>query len=155
MHFFKGFIHFIFKGLYHLHKIGFKITFLCFSFVSTSGACCSRIAGLWWCRMALGLVTCVLMLSFRHLVSPGVGWGILMAAGLLRKAEGAVGQTMEVRGSDSSGSASSGPHWKGETVFQAGSSCPLPLTGFHGKTGSSLGPKGKPRARQWVGNKHG
>lgn len=34
----------------------------------------------------------------RHLVFPGVGWIILMIAGLLRKVYGAVEQTMDVRG---------------------------------------------------------
>jgi hypothetical protein len=44
------------------------------------------------------LVDCILMLSFWHLVFPGVGWMILMAAGLLGKVgRGAMGQTIEVR----------------------------------------------------------
>ncbi|XP_006539573.1 cytochrome P450, family 2, subfamily b, polypeptide 13 isoform X2 [Mus musculus] len=39
-----------------------------------------------------------LSVSFMHLVFPGVGWIILMIAGLLRKVYGAVEQTMDVRG---------------------------------------------------------
>jgi hypothetical protein len=53
------------------------------------------MAGLWWCHIALGLAACVLMLSFRHLVLSGIGWMILMAAGLLRKVRRVMGQTME------------------------------------------------------------
>jgi hypothetical protein len=87
-------------------------------------------SGLWWCYTALGLVDFVLLLVFRHLVFPGVGWVILMVAGLLRKAGGAVSQMMEVRVVDFSGSTSGRPHWKGVggTMFQAGNSflpCPL------------------------------
>ena len=46
------------------------------------------------------------MLSFRHLVFPGVGWMILLAARLLWKAGGAINQTLEVRVPDSAGYAS-------------------------------------------------
>lgn len=35
--FVKIFIHFLFKALYHLHKVGVEITFLGFSFVDYSG----------------------------------------------------------------------------------------------------------------------
>lgn len=34
---------------------------------------CSRIAGVWWCHIALAFVACVLMLAFSHLVVTGVG----------------------------------------------------------------------------------
>lgn len=72
--------------------------------------CCNRIAELWWCHIALSLAACVFILSFRHLVFPGIGWMILMAAGLLRKVGGAMGQTMEVRVPDSAGYSSGRPH---------------------------------------------
>lgn len=52
---------------------------------------------------SLSLVDCVLTLSFRHLIFPGISWMILVTAGLLGKAAGAVavGQIIEVRGTDS------------------------------------------------------
>lgn len=59
------------EDLYHLHKIGFKIVFMCFRYVGMFTSCCSRIAGLWWCHIALSVVDCVLTLTFRHL---GLGW---------------------------------------------------------------------------------
>jgi hypothetical protein len=89
-------MHVIFKGFYHFYKLGFKFLFLCFSFTRISRVCCSRIAGLWWCYIVLVPIDCVLTLSFRHLVSPGIVWVILMAEGLLRKVRGAVGQTMKM-----------------------------------------------------------
>ena len=61
-------------------------------------ACSRRIAGLWWCHIALALVGCVPTLSFRHLGFPGVDWIILMTEGFFRKAGGTMGQPMEVRG---------------------------------------------------------
>lgn len=77
------FIHVLFKGLYQLYKIEFKI-FLCFSFIKTSRVCCIRIAGLWVCHIVLGL-DFVLTLFFKYLFFPGVSWMILMAAGLFRE----------------------------------------------------------------------
>ena len=68
------------KDLYHLYKTGFKILFLCFIFISIFRVCCSRIDVHCWCHIALGLVHFLLMLSFRHLVFPGVVWMVLMAA---------------------------------------------------------------------------
>lgn len=62
-----GFIHFLFKGLYHLHYVDFKIFFLCFNCVGIARACCSRLAGLSWSHTALVIVDCVLMLVSRHL----------------------------------------------------------------------------------------
>ena len=60
------------------------------------------------------------MLSFRHLVFPGVGWIILMIAGLLRKVYGAVEQTMDVRVLYSAGCASGcvpvKPNWDGRQI---------------------------------------
>jgi hypothetical protein len=45
----------------------------------------------------MGLVDCVLILSFRHQIFPSVNWKILMAAGLFWKLGGAMGQAMELR----------------------------------------------------------
>ena len=64
--FFKGFVHFLRKSLIHLHKIGFKVIFS-FSCVGISRACCSRVAGLWWCPIVLGTADCVLALAFSRL----------------------------------------------------------------------------------------
>lgn len=50
--------------------------------IITWGEICSRIAELWW---RLTLTDCVLMLSYRHLDFPGVGWMNLMIAGLFWK----------------------------------------------------------------------
>ena len=52
----------LFKGLYHLQKIRFKIIFLHFVCVMISWDCCSRIARLWWCLMTLALLTVLLCL---------------------------------------------------------------------------------------------
>lgn len=52
----KGFIRFFFRGLYHLHKIGFKVIFLRFVCVGISRACYSRIPGFWWCHTALAVL---------------------------------------------------------------------------------------------------
>lgn len=60
-----------FKGLYHLHKTGFKDILLCFDCVRISRACYSRIPGLWICHIDLVLFDCVLMLAFSQLVIPG------------------------------------------------------------------------------------
>lgn len=96
---------------------------MCFIFIRLSRACCSRLAGLWWCYNALDIFDCVLMLSFRYLVFPGVAWIILMTARLLGKAERAMGQTIEVRKPDSAGCASGRHHWQvtGEAMLQYGS----------------------------------
>lgn len=40
--FLNGSIHFIFKGLYYLQEIGFKVIFLCFCYVSIFSACAVR-----------------------------------------------------------------------------------------------------------------
>lgn len=60
------FIHGLFKGLYHVDNIGIKSLFLCFSFISLSMVYFSSVTGLCWLYIALGLVDCVLMLSFSH-----------------------------------------------------------------------------------------
>jgi hypothetical protein len=44
LYFFKGFIHFIFKGFYYLYKIGFKVIFVSFSCVRISRAYCRQEA---------------------------------------------------------------------------------------------------------------
>lgn len=71
---------------------------------------CSRLAGLCWCYIALGLVAFVLTLFFRCLVFLDVSWMILMAAGLLRKVWVAVGWIMEVSVFESAGCVSGQPY---------------------------------------------
>jgi hypothetical protein len=107
------------------------------------------------CHIALGLVVCVFLLSFRHLFVLGVGWMVLMAAGLLGKVEVAMCQTMKVRVPNFAGCASSrpysagcvpvGPKWYGgwidwdgisKTDFQ-GLEAPK---GFHWEAGCFWGP---------------
>jgi hypothetical protein len=68
-----GFIHFLFKGLYHLHMIGLTVIFLCFSYVGTFKTCCSRRAGFWWHQVSLAVVDCVLMLA-----SSLLGFGVVL-----------------------------------------------------------------------------
>jgi hypothetical protein len=46
-YFLKGFICFLFKGLYHAYKIGFKVLFFCFGCVRISKAWRSVKAVLW------------------------------------------------------------------------------------------------------------
>ena len=50
LYFFERFVHFLFKGLWHLYKVGFKVTFLCFSYVRLPRTCCSLVAVLWRCQ---------------------------------------------------------------------------------------------------------
>lgn len=45
--FFKGFIYFHFKDLYHQHKVGSKVVFSSFSCVRLFSACCSGVTGPW------------------------------------------------------------------------------------------------------------
>lgn len=52
----KGFIHLLFKDLYHLHKVGFKVFLLCFYCIVIFWGCCSRMAGIWWYHIALAVV---------------------------------------------------------------------------------------------------
>jgi hypothetical protein len=54
------------KANYHLCKIGFKITFLCFDCVRISRACNSWITMLWRCHAVLPLVY-VLSSVFNHI----------------------------------------------------------------------------------------
>jgi hypothetical protein len=44
--FFKRCIHFLFEDFYHLYIVGFKIFFLCFSYLGIFMACCGKIAWL-------------------------------------------------------------------------------------------------------------
>ena len=70
----------------------------------------------------LWLLLIVLMLSFRHVVFCGVGWMVMVTAGILGKVVGAVGQIMEVGESDSAGCDQHGPDWEGidGAVFHSG-----------------------------------
>lgn len=63
----------IFTGFCHLYKAWFKVIFLCFGCVRISRDCCSRIAFLCSCPVALALV-CILKSSSSHLVIPGYSW---------------------------------------------------------------------------------
>jgi hypothetical protein len=47
---------------------------LCFSFFKIYRFCCSRITGLWWCHIALGLIDFILALFFRHPKILGFSW---------------------------------------------------------------------------------
>jgi hypothetical protein len=96
------------------------------------------------------------MLSFRHLVFPGVGWIILMIAGLLRKVYGAVEQTMDVRVPDSDVC----PYWQG---LLGPYSQVVVLVFFVCLTGEAecscdpacpSGPKGKHTPAQWHTGDH-
>lgn len=62
---FKGFVYFLFKGLI----IFIRLNLLCFSYLVLSHACHSKIAGLCWCHIALGVADSVLVLAFSHLGS--------------------------------------------------------------------------------------
>jgi hypothetical protein len=63
----REFIHSLFKGLYYLQKVEFRIEFSCpFSCVGISRACC-RIAKFLWCHIALAVVGCILMLTSSNL----------------------------------------------------------------------------------------
>lgn len=56
LYFFKEFIHFLFKGLYHLYKIQFRFIFFCFNCVRISRVFCSGCAVLWRYHIALALI---------------------------------------------------------------------------------------------------
>ena len=58
------------------------------------------------CLIAVGLIDCVPILLFRHLIFLGIALVILMAAGLLKKGVGMC-QTMEVRVPNTVGCTSS------------------------------------------------
>lgn len=49
----EGFIHFLFKDLYHHHIVGCNVFFLNFSCLGIFSACCGLIGGIWW-RHILG-----------------------------------------------------------------------------------------------------
>ena len=94
------------------------------------------------------------MLSFRYLVFSGVGWMILMPAGLLRKAGGDLDQTMEVRGPNSAGCAS-GKGLVGQCSKLVVLAPPSALKASMEKEDALGVPQGslrwqsEPRARQW------
>jgi hypothetical protein len=77
LHFFKKFIHLLFKGLYQLYTIGFKAIFLCFGCVRKSRACCSRVAVVWRWHIALAYIDCVLSRTFNHMDGFGA-WMFLL-----------------------------------------------------------------------------
>jgi hypothetical protein len=68
---YKGCIHFLFKGLFHVPKTTYKVTLLFLSFARISMVYCDWITVLWWCCVALALIDCVLKLTFSHLVIAG------------------------------------------------------------------------------------
>lgn len=70
--------------------------YLYLSFLRISSDCCSSTGRLWSCHIALSLFF-FFILFFRHLVFSGVGWIILIMAGLLRKVVGVMSQTMKVK----------------------------------------------------------
>lgn len=67
--FFVSFIHsissiyFLFKDIYHFHKVGFMIIFLCFSNIGIFMDWCSKIPGLWLCPV----LSWLLLIMFLHL----------------------------------------------------------------------------------------
>jgi hypothetical protein len=67
LYFFKKFVNFPFKGLYHHYKIGFQVIFLCFGCLRISRACFSGVAVLWRGHIALSVVDYVLLSVFSHL----------------------------------------------------------------------------------------
>lgn len=123
MYFFKGFIHILFRGLYHLYKLEFKIIFFCFSFLMISRAC-YRIPGLWWCRIVIALVDFVLMWSFRHLIFAWYWLDNPDDGRTSQEGRRSNGPENEGRGHNAAGSASGRTHRKGigVEIFQAGSS---------------------------------
>lgn len=62
-----GTIHFLFKWLYHLHEISFKVTVSLCRFVRMSRASCTGSIQLQWCHIVLTSINCVLELAFCHL----------------------------------------------------------------------------------------
>lgn len=69
---FKGFINFLqflfwfcclFKDLYNLHIVGFKIFFSCFICAEIFRVCCGKIAGLWWRLIVLAVINHVLIFN--------------------------------------------------------------------------------------------
>ena len=68
LYFFKEIIYILFKGLYDLHEMGFKIAVLLFRCVRIFTACWSRRDGFWCCHIALAFVDYFLVLAFCSLV---------------------------------------------------------------------------------------
>lgn len=67
LYFFKGLMQFFFKDIYHLHKIGFKIIFLCFTYDGTARVFYSKASVAKCCQVSQIVVECVLRLSSSYL----------------------------------------------------------------------------------------
>lgn len=69
--FFKGFIDFLFKDLFHIHKDCFTFHFLFFSCDGIVMACCDRLAGFSGIHIVLAVIDFVFTLVFWYLI---FGW---------------------------------------------------------------------------------
>ena len=58
LYFFKGLLQFFFKDIYHLHKIGFKIIFLCFTYDGTARVFYSKASVAKCCQVSQIVVEC-------------------------------------------------------------------------------------------------
>ena len=67
LYFFKGLMQFFFKDIYHLHKIGFKIIFLCFIYDGTARVFYSKASVAKCCQVSQIVVECVLRFSSSYL----------------------------------------------------------------------------------------
>lgn len=82
LYFFRVVIHFLYKVLYHLHKIRFPVIFLwlkCFRIFKASYCVIPRFC---LCHMALYFVDFGGTLTFTNLLVPSVDTSVLMGAGL-------------------------------------------------------------------------
>lgn len=71
-YFFKGFIHFLFMDLYHIHKNTFKVFYIIFFiYVGIFQEWYCRIARFLWWHIAMAVDHCVFMLVSQHM---GLGW---------------------------------------------------------------------------------
>ena len=66
LYFFKGLIHFLFKGLYIPDMFGFMVMFLYFGCDWISIACCSRVAVLGCFHVAKDFVDCIIYVACSH-----------------------------------------------------------------------------------------
>lgn len=73
--FLKRVLHFLFKDLYHLHKVLLKVIFLCFGCIGLFESCCHETAESWWCYIGLVAANYRFTLVFRHL---GLGGLVLV-----------------------------------------------------------------------------
>jgi general stress protein CsbA len=61
---FNGFVHFLFKNLYHTNKASFEVLVLCFSHIALLRAYCDEVA----CKhIVMPVIDCVFTLASRHL----------------------------------------------------------------------------------------